>query len=90
MLIEPAIYLNALMHDFLTAGGRIEVREFAHGRQFLVVKESARIQAGAVEDQALAQCGDLARPCSWNLEPDPAATSRILSENRALLAAMRA
>jgi glycine/D-amino acid oxidase-like deaminating enzyme len=28
MLIEPAIYLNALMRDYQTAGGKIAVREF--------------------------------------------------------------
>ncbi len=28
MLIEPAIYLNALMRDFLVQGGRVVVREF--------------------------------------------------------------
>lgn len=28
MLIEPAIYLNALMQDFLIAGGKVQVREF--------------------------------------------------------------
>ena len=32
MLIEPAIYLNALLRDFYIAGGRVVVREFAvHG-----------------------------------------------------------
>ena len=28
MLIEPAIYLNALLRDFFTSGGRLVVREF--------------------------------------------------------------
>jgi D-amino-acid oxidase len=40
MLIEPAIYLNALIRDFLTAGGRIEVREFAATRDLLSLRES--------------------------------------------------
>ena len=29
MLIEPAIYLSALMRDFYAAGGKILIREFA-------------------------------------------------------------
>jgi D-amino-acid oxidase len=40
MLIEPAIYLNALTRDFLTAGGRIEVREFASLREIAALPES--------------------------------------------------
>jgi len=40
MLIEPAIYLNALMRDFYVAGGRIVVREFAEARDFMSLRES--------------------------------------------------
>jgi D-amino-acid oxidase len=40
MLIEPAIYLNALMRDFLIAGGRIEVKEFASTRDLMPLPES--------------------------------------------------
>lgn len=40
MLIEPAIYLNALVRDFLTAGGRIEVREFADAAQLAALPET--------------------------------------------------
>jgi D-amino-acid oxidase len=32
LLIEPSIYLAALMRDFHIAGGRLQVREFAEGR----------------------------------------------------------
>jgi glycine/D-amino acid oxidase-like deaminating enzyme len=39
MLIEPAIYLNALMRDFLVAGGRIVKREFASAREIAAMKE---------------------------------------------------
>lgn len=39
-LIEPAIYLNALMRDFLTAGWCIEVREFAGAREIAALRES--------------------------------------------------
>jgi len=40
MLIEPAIYLNALMRDFYVAGGRIAVREFAEARELMSLRES--------------------------------------------------
>ncbi len=40
MLIEPAIYLNALMRDFLVAGGRIVVQEFATARDLMVLHEN--------------------------------------------------
>jgi len=40
MLIEPAIYLNALMRDFYVAGGRIAVREFAEARELISLRES--------------------------------------------------
>lgn len=39
MLIEPAIYLSALMRDFVTAGGRIVVREFAGASELLALRE---------------------------------------------------
>jgi D-amino-acid oxidase len=40
MLIEPAIYLNALLRDFFTAGGRVVVREFAEARELASLRES--------------------------------------------------
>jgi D-amino-acid oxidase len=40
MLIEPAIYLNALMRDFLLRGGRIVVREFHDTRELLTIREN--------------------------------------------------
>jgi D-amino-acid oxidase len=39
MLIEPAIYLNALVRDFQIAGGRIVVREFAAARDLMALQE---------------------------------------------------
>jgi D-amino-acid oxidase len=39
MLIEPAIYLNALMRDFYAAGGKIAVREFAEARDLMQLRE---------------------------------------------------
>jgi D-amino-acid oxidase len=40
MLIEPAIYLNALTRDFLIAGGRIVIREFKVREELLSLRES--------------------------------------------------
>jgi len=39
MLIEPAIYLNALLRDFFIAGGRVTVREFAEARELMSLPE---------------------------------------------------
>jgi glycine/D-amino acid oxidase-like deaminating enzyme len=39
MLIEPAIYLNALIRDFYLAGGQIVVRELAGPREVAALKE---------------------------------------------------
>ena len=39
MLIEPAIYLNALMRDYLLNAGRIVVQEFASARDLMALRE---------------------------------------------------
>ncbi len=39
MLIEPSIYLNALMRDFLTAGGAVVVKKFADRRELTKLRE---------------------------------------------------
>jgi glycine/D-amino acid oxidase-like deaminating enzyme len=39
MLIEPAIYLNALIRDFQIAGGRIAIREFHSARELAALRE---------------------------------------------------
>jgi D-amino-acid oxidase len=39
MLIEPAIYLNALLQDFLTMRGRMVVREFGETRELMPLPE---------------------------------------------------
>jgi len=39
MLIEPAIYLAALLRDFMIAGGRIVVRDFAATRDLMSLPE---------------------------------------------------
>jgi len=40
MLIEPAIYLNALIRDFELAGGKIVIREFHSARELVTLRES--------------------------------------------------
>jgi D-amino-acid oxidase len=40
MLIEPPVYLNALMRDFQIAGGRIVVRDFENAESIASLKES--------------------------------------------------
>ena len=40
MLIEPAIYLNALLRDFYIAGGKIVVRDFAESRELMQLREN--------------------------------------------------
>jgi glycine/D-amino acid oxidase-like deaminating enzyme len=39
MLIEPAIYLNALIQDFYVAGGHVVVREFSESRDLMGLRE---------------------------------------------------
>lgn len=39
LLIEPAIYLNALLRDFLTARGDLVVREFRDTRELMQLRE---------------------------------------------------
>jgi glycine/D-amino acid oxidase-like deaminating enzyme len=39
MLIEPAIYLNALVRDFFIGGGKIVMRELASARDLAALKE---------------------------------------------------
>jgi glycine/D-amino acid oxidase-like deaminating enzyme len=129
MLIEPAIYLNALMRDFYLAGGRIVVREFAEARDLMALRESlifnctglgARTLFGDEElipvrgqlsfllpqpevDYMTAGPGDIYmfprrdgillggthERGESSLEPDPAATQRILRENAALFNGMK-
>ncbi len=40
MLIEPAIYLNALIRDFQLAGGKIAIREFRSVRELTGLRET--------------------------------------------------
>ena len=40
MLIEPAIYLNALIRDYHLAGGKIVVREFRSAPELMTLRET--------------------------------------------------
>jgi len=40
MLIEPSVYLNALVRDFLVARGEIVVREFGDARELMSLRET--------------------------------------------------
>ena len=40
MLIEPAIYLNALLRDFFVAGGRLVIRDFRSREEVAGVAEN--------------------------------------------------
>ena len=40
MLIEPGIYLNALIRDYQLAGGKIVIREFHSARELTGMRES--------------------------------------------------
>jgi glycine/D-amino acid oxidase-like deaminating enzyme len=129
MLIEPAIYLNALLRDFYVAGGRIVVREFAAARELMSLRETLIFNCSGLgarvmfNDQELVPIkgqlvfllpqpevdymtvgpGDIYMfprhdgillggthdRGEWNLAPDPAVTTRILRENRALFSTLR-
>jgi glycine/D-amino acid oxidase-like deaminating enzyme len=53
MLIEPAIYLNALLRDFELAGGRVEVREFASPREMSALPEKLMFNCTGLGARAL-------------------------------------
>ena len=53
MLIEPAIYLNALMRDFLLRGGRMVVREFHEPRELLSIREDLLFNCTGLGARAL-------------------------------------
>jgi glycine/D-amino acid oxidase-like deaminating enzyme len=53
MLIEPPVYLNALVRDFQLAGGRIVVREFANADSIASLKESVIVNSTGLGAGAL-------------------------------------
>jgi hypothetical protein len=59
MLIEPPVYLNAVMRDFLLAGGRVVVREFGSIEDVLSLSEPAIVNATGLGARALFDDQDL-------------------------------
>jgi hypothetical protein len=59
MLIEPPVYLNAVMRDFLLAGGKIVVREFAALEAFLSLPEPVILSCTGLGAKALLNDEDL-------------------------------
>lgn len=53
MLIEPPIYLNAVMRDFLTAGGKVVVQEFSGRDDLLKLKEPVILNCSGLGAKAI-------------------------------------
>lgn len=53
MLVEPAPYLNAVMRDFLLAGGKIVTREFRDRAEVLALPETAIVNCTGLGARAL-------------------------------------
>jgi D-amino-acid oxidase len=59
MLIEPAIYLNALTRDFLLAGGRIVIREFHAPEELGALREGLIFNCTGLGSRGLFQDQEL-------------------------------
>jgi len=53
MLIEPSIYLNALLRDFYIAGGRVVVKEFKHREELARLREHVIFNCTGLGSRAL-------------------------------------
>lgn len=53
MLIEPPIYLNALMRDYLLAGGKVVTRDFRSLPEVLALNEPAVVNCTGLGAKAL-------------------------------------
>ena len=53
MLIEPSIYLSALLRDFYIAGGRVVVREFRSRREIARLRETVVFNCTGLGSRAL-------------------------------------
>ena len=81
MMIEPAVYLQALMEDFLTAGGEIAVRRFQSREQLAALPERTIFNCTGIGARALFGDGDLipVRGQLVVLLPQPEVTYNLLS-----------
>ncbi len=59
MLIEPSIYLNALLRDFYIAGGRVVVKEFKHREELARLREPLIFNCTGLGSRALFGDNDL-------------------------------
>jgi glycine/D-amino acid oxidase-like deaminating enzyme len=59
MLIEPPVYLNAMMRDFLLAGGKVVVREFGDLRAVAALAEPVVMNCSGLGAKALFGDGEL-------------------------------
>ena len=53
MLIEPAVFLPAVMQDFFAAGGKIRLREFASAGEILTLEEDLVFNCTGIGAKAL-------------------------------------
>lgn len=67
MLIEPPIYLNALLRDYLLAGGRIVIRDFQNIQAVLALKEPAVVNCTGLGAKALFGDSELTRAARGRL-----------------------
>ncbi|HET7424109.1 MAG TPA: FAD-dependent oxidoreductase [Gemmatimonadales bacterium] len=59
MLVEPFIYLNAVLQDFLLAGGRVVVREFVTAEEIMTLAEPVVVNCTGLGAKALFGDGEL-------------------------------
>jgi D-amino-acid oxidase len=59
MLIEPSIYLSALLRDFYVAGGKVVVREFKNRAEIARLRESVIFNCTGLGSRALFKDEDL-------------------------------
>jgi glycine/D-amino acid oxidase-like deaminating enzyme len=83
MLIEPPVYLEAVLRDFRLAGGRVVVREFADARAILQVPEPVVVNCTGLGSRALFGDEELV-PAKGQLSvlvPQPEVDYAVLTEN---------
>ena len=81
MLIEPAIYLNALLRDFFIAGGKVVVREFADARALSSLAENLLFNCTGLGARTLFRDEELI-PIRGQLTPSTAAARGGLYDGR--------
>ena len=81
--IEPAIYLDALVHDFIDFGGRLEIRKFTEPRELAALSEPLVVNCTGLgardlfgDDELLPLKGQLTvlvpqKEIDWGISGDP-------------------